>query len=127
MGSTSKVDVQVQNSGRAVMFKSSLKKKLAPTVKKIIFEQNCVFRSFRPVFGVGEGRETSRKVPTCLGSVFWNQGINLKKGQKIDILENRYNSSFAWSYGSGVGTVRIPVKNCIDSWGQILNINLLLR
>ena len=57
-----------------VMFKSNLKKKLAPTVKKIVFEQNCVFRGFRPVFGVGEGRETSRKVPTCLGNVFGTGG-----------------------------------------------------
>ena len=102
------------------MFESSLKKKLAPTVKKIIFEQNCVFQGFRPVFGVGEGRETSGKVPTCLGNVFGTGGVNLKKSQKIEILKNRYNTSFAWSYGSGVGTVRIPVENCIDSWGQIL-------
>ena len=55
-----------------------------------------------------------------LGKRFWNQGINLKKSQKIEILKNRYNTSVAWSYGSGVGTVKIPVKNCIDSWGQIL-------
>ena len=57
-----------------LMFKSSLKKKLAPTVKKKNFEQNCVFRGFRPVFGVGEGRETSGKVPTCLGNVFGTGG-----------------------------------------------------
>ena len=46
------------------------------------------------------------------------------KNQKIEILNNRYNSSFAWSYGFGVGTVKIPVKNCIDSWGQILKNRL---
>ena len=50
--------------------------------------------------------------------------INLKKSQKIEMLRNRYNTSCAWSYGSGVGTVKIPVKNCIDSWGQILKNRL---
>ena len=54
------------------------------------------------------------------GERSWNQGINQKKSQKIEILKNRYNTTFAWSYGSGVGTVRIPKKNCIDSCGQIL-------
>ena len=51
---------------------------------------------------------------------FLEPGDQSKKSQKIEILKNRYNSSFAWSYGSGVGTVKIAVKNCIDSWGQIL-------
>ena len=101
------------------MFKSSLKKKLAPTVKNITFEQNCVFRCFRPVFGVGEGRETSGEVPTCLGNVF-GIGGSIYNHVKRKQLKNRYNSSFAWSYGSSVGTVRIPVKNCTDSWGQSL-------
>ena len=73
--------------------------------------------------GPDRGRGGSRNVqegPYMPGERFWNRGINLKKCQKIDILKNQYNSSFAWSYGSGVGTVKIPVKNCIDSWGQIL-------
>ena len=76
------------------------------------------------MFSAGfRGRGGSRNVqggPYMPGERFWNRGINLKKSQKIEILKNRYNTSFAWSYGSGVGTVRIPVKNCIDSWGQIL-------
>ena len=93
-------------------FKNKNKKQYFPTIR-------CL-KGFRPVFGVGEGRETSRKVPTCLGNVFGNRGINLKQNQKIEILKHRYNTSLQWSYGSGVGTVRIPVKNCIDSCGQIL-------
>ena len=66
------------------------------------------------------GSRTAQEGPYMPGGRFWNQAINLKKSQKIDILKNRYNSSFAWSYGSGVGSVKIPVKNSINSWGQIL-------
>ena len=54
------------------------------------------------------------------GERFWNQGINLKKSQKIEILKNRYNTSFAWSYGSGVGTVKIPVKKLYRFMGSNL-------
>ena len=56
------------------------------------------------------GSGNVREGPYMPGERFWNRGINLKKSQKIEILKNRYNTSFAWSYGSGVGTVEIPVK-----------------
>ena len=36
-------------------------------------------------------------------------------GGDVDVL-NRYNSSIAWSDGSGVGPVRFAVKNCMGSW-----------
>ena len=101
------------------MFKSNLKKKLAPTVKKT-FRAKLRFSKFSAGFRGRGGSGNVQEGPYMPGERFWNQAINLKKSPKIDILKNRYNSSFARSYGSGVSTVRIPVKNCIDLWAQIL-------
>ena len=75
------------------------------------------------MFEVFRGREASRGVgggPYMPGEGFWNWGDQYKKVKEINFLKNRYNSSLAWSYAPGVGTVKIPVKNCIDSCGQIL-------
>ena len=53
------------------------------------------------------------------GERFWNQGIDLKKSQKIEILKNRYNTSFAWSYGSGVGTENPRKKLYRFMWSNL--------
>ena len=95
-------------------------KKIGANSKKKNFRTKLRCSRFSAGFRGRGGSRNVRGGPYMPGERFWNRGINLKKSQKIEILKNRYNTSFAWSYGSGVGTVRIPVKNCIDSCGQIL-------
>ena len=83
---------------------------------------NYLRNTYRQLCGRG-GSGNVQEGPYMPGERFWNRGINLKKSQQIEILKNRYNTSFAWSYGSGVGTVKIPVKNCIDSWVKSCKID----